>query len=708
MTVQAQEHQNTIPESSGIAGTTNLKAFGEDLTKSTGNALMRMMMPTTGTEGLAPPQQPAFINAAPIHFTDNATLIRAAPKQKDPLSQLQQQQQHYLKVEHDPYSTKASTPVFADPNSLPSYASNTERLYFKMLRWIAKLSEPNAVNTYNLTNERELHTVSRKFLAMVQTMRDAIEYEWIEEFGLDTKHGVDHPLQDLDHRKKKAHVDPPSEHMLLRMPDYSSGLQRPLHQEFNLLQYTEQFPGGGQKPASTFRQCMYCCAEIWNRGWMCKDTYESSGLNYRTAKHHVCCACFAQGMICESSHSMIMVQRFSVKKLLNDYRDAISAYNKVMLPLMDQIDDHEKERLGFMFPRDDNGGLLNEFDGKDPRPSGGRSDVTISYHLNLRYILNYEGVYCHQCKSKKPAWEVISCSNHEHIEAMQNGSTVKTRSGFYYCVRCLMNRYNMKSLDAFSDRNWSCYVCRRCCDCAACRPIFRSTNGSNSSSGGTANSSSTSLPLPKPSVMSGQTQILGTEPSTQPHEQQPQQTVQLTSNSNAFYKKRRRPESEEDQDHDHDNGPPHSHLGGQSRRRKQTDNIRRQKDIPLTHLIDRRNGNEEEEYDEEMSEHLMIWQKRCAIESARAEKAIKELEAYKDLKENFKSDEELIRENAKLKSQVHQLSLELEHIKPRLDQLERMYQETRNNVLPNLNKIAKAISAQSVILNQFYTPEERL
>lgn len=66
-----------------------------------------------------------------------------------------------------------------------SYADVSERCYCKVGRWIQKLSATNVVQEYCLNKTEEIESASKKFLAMCKGLRDAIEYEWIEEYLLD-------------------------------------------------------------------------------------------------------------------------------------------------------------------------------------------------------------------------------------------------------------------------------------------------------------------------------------------------------------------------------------------------------------------------------------------------------------------------------------------------------------------------------------------
>lgn len=72
-----------------------------------------------------------------------------------------------------------------------------------------------------------------------------------------------------------------------------------------------------------------------------------------------------------------------------------------------------------------------------------RSMHSVAYHLWLRYTHGLSEIYCHQCKVRKPAVETLACSDLTHMESMLRYPAQKHRNGYFYCGRCLHNRYGL-------------------------------------------------------------------------------------------------------------------------------------------------------------------------------------------------------------------------------------------------------------------------
>lgn len=255
---------------------------------------------------------------------------------------------------------------------------------------------------------------------------------------------------------------------IMQMPLAECGRQANLNPEFSIRPLPTLTKNKVPvQDAEQFRVCLYCQVPIWNRGWTCKETLETGAVELEG--HHCCSGCFAEGLVCQSRHTMVMVERFDVKELMKRYRDAVAVYNNVLYPARKQYGFYTANPPGIDLCFDSEFKLIDEYLQSDPRPKLGRSEVTVSYHLNIRNICEYPGANCHQCKSKRPSWEIVTCSNHAHIELAVSNPQLKSRSGYYYCSRCLHNRYQERAINVWGDRNWHCFVCRQSCDCAACQ-----------------------------------------------------------------------------------------------------------------------------------------------------------------------------------------------------------------------------------------------
>lgn len=207
-----------------------------------------------------------------------------------------------------------------------NYAELSEKTFFKLRRWVEKLSVADCVSIYHLNSQPEIEAVSKKFLLMLRRLKNAIESEWIEEESLET------PLQPVEHRsdysdenskhsantttatsplntcsanlaannlssthlfsnssqitttalsstreKRTSHhhalYDPlVMDHSVLRMPTDAAGRQRDLLPKFSV-HYLPEVGGAGD--VALLRRCMYCGVSIWSRGWQCLQTMAS-------------------------------------------------------------------------------------------------------------------------------------------------------------------------------------------------------------------------------------------------------------------------------------------------------------------------------------------------------------------------------------------------------------------------------------------------
>lgn len=332
-----------------------------------------------------------------------------------------------------------------------SHCSANDRDLTKLARWLAKLDRDDAIQAYNLKDPRELAVVCRKYLGMVSTLRRLIDEEWIEEWPAASEKNKDHSghkhgpndtcgQQHQQHEDADGEVSRPLEPLMegtsWTLPSLAPGLQRDLSVEFPLVTYAS-----ADIPE---RKCEHCSKSIWNRGWQCKETISKQVKGAPAVQHHsICNACYAVGGRCTTNnHHMVMVQRFSMSFLMNTYTKAVEKYNTLLVPLqsevgvtLGQLPDYITHFVRF----DEKGNALDDPKINNPRPAAGRNAATICYFLFLRHHLPL--IFCHQCKSRRYPNEIITCDDAEHVKSMVDGGSIRSKNGFYYCYRCLINRY---------------------------------------------------------------------------------------------------------------------------------------------------------------------------------------------------------------------------------------------------------------------------
>ena len=381
-----------------------------------------------------------------------------------------------------------------------------ERAFKKIKRWVEKLQQAkDAVSMYRLNDADEVDRVGLKFTTMLADMRAAINAEWIEEHVITsspttatatatadgatatattaadgatpiTTSGGGSSSSSSSQSSKKSNNEEISRCTLAFPGNENGGRQRALRPEFVIHALPPLAPPDaaaivqdeqGRDTEVRARRCKNCKSAIWNRGWSCAQYIGADSVS--ALGHHICCACFAQGYVCDVRHGMVLMQRWSVRDLMRQYTANIDAFNRFFMPQSPSDTVLAHVTLDPIHPR-----ILDEFATRDPRPVH-RSEVTVCYHLNLRCLNDYPALTCHQCKSRRAPYEIVSCTNPVHIAQVldEPKEIVRARSGFYYCTRCIAVRYKQSPLDALSQRDWHCFVCRKQCECNACKPQFQ-------------------------------------------------------------------------------------------------------------------------------------------------------------------------------------------------------------------------------------------
>ncbi|KAI3649461.1 hypothetical protein MP228_005093 [Amoeboaphelidium protococcarum] len=299
-------------------------------------------------------------------------------------------------------------------------ACETEQLFLKLQRWLARLREStDPMAAFNLHDDQVSRTLGQKMYTMISSLYFAIQHEWIDEHGQD------------DLRPKGNAMDVKLMYLLPQLP---IGAQGGLSQKLTMI--TEM--------GSDMKVCNDCNAIIWNRCWMIKGNADA----------YYCSECLLNCDDLIADPCKILFQRYRMSDVIEVYDDAVKWFTFLFAKSFDTLKLEEC--------------ALNLRDGK-PKT---RSLLTVSYWLHWRVIMKVPGFSCHRCRQRKPAQVLVACTNSCH----QSSERGAARAGYYMCGKCLYSKFDSDFIEALRDYAYECAVCLGTCSCSNCAQQLKSSS----------------------------------------------------------------------------------------------------------------------------------------------------------------------------------------------------------------------------------------
>ncbi|KAJ9073346.1 hypothetical protein DSO57_1017411 [Entomophthora muscae] len=202
---------------------------------------------------------------------------------------------------------------------------------------------------------------------------------------------------------------------------------------------TQQQPEVSDDVVPHARVCDFCHCDIWNTWFHCDTCVPVYG-------HDFCSDCVAENRQCLDYQRLTWYCHRPVQMCFQDLKHFSEAYNSS--PLLSTQPSFSPVPLY---------SAISELESLHPDKY---SPTTYAVRNNDFYKTAAHKT-CHQCASSRFKNDLVRCTQ------------CKTK---VYCHTCLSGRYGANPSELALDKNWTCYCCRKLCNCNKCRTKFGEAN----------------------------------------------------------------------------------------------------------------------------------------------------------------------------------------------------------------------------------------